>query len=96
MWERSEKWNLTDLVIFNIKIDLKNYLNSIWKKSNRLGQQLKLFVDIGDRWNDFQSILQTPQEMLKQWVKDAKSHIKISYIKRCVLKIADTSLVQIQ
>lgn len=53
-------------------------------------------MDIGDRWNDFQSILQTPQEMLKQWVKDAKSHIKISYIKRCVLKIADTSLVQTQ
>lgn len=53
-------------------------------------------MDIGDRWNDFQSILQTPQEMLKQWVKDAKSHIKISYIKRCVIKRADTSLVQIQ
>lgn len=66
------------------------------KKNNKLGQQLELFVGIGDRWNDFTSISQTPQEMLKQWVKDAKSHIKISYIKRCVLKIADTSLVQIQ
>lgn len=53
-------------------------------------------MDIGDRWNDFTSILQTPQEMLKQWKKDAKSHIKISYIKRCVIKRADTSLVQIQ